>query len=139
MSDVQATLTRPDIDILEDIETLIVRYPPSANDRHHLHVDVQNGIARLTGYVKTNITQRYLADQIPLVPGVVGIEFNRLYCDETIRLEVGQVLPVGMFATVEYGSVILSGTLPASTGLHDLVTKVGAVAGVRRVLTTIRP
>jgi len=131
MADAPVATPRSDLDIHEDIESIIIHYPPMVNDRHHVKISVENGTVKPVGHLKTPITRQYLVDTLPTVKGVVKVDDSQLYDDEKIRLEVGQLIPMGVFANVEYGVVILSGRLPQGTSEADLVQKVKAVPGVR--------
>lgn len=133
MAEASVATPRPDVDIHEAIEDIIVHYPPMVNDRHHVKINVENGVAKIVGYVKTPITRHYLHETIPTVQGVVGVDDSQLYDDETIRLEVGALIPFGVFANFEYGIVILTGRLPQGTDADSLIQKIKAVPGVRIV------
>jgi osmotically-inducible protein OsmY len=133
MAEPQATTQRPDIDIADDIREIIVRYPPLAADRAHLHVAVQDGVVRLTGHTRTPINRHYLIDQAEHVAGVRALDVTGLHDDETIRLSAGKLLPPGVIVNVQAGSVVLSGRLPAGMQELHLAHLVAAVPGVRRV------
>lgn len=131
------TLTRDDLDIRDDIYTLIVKYPPTNADRNHIHIEVRQGVVRLSGYVKTPISRRYLQDRIPHIPGVVDLNLDDLHDDESIRLEAGKVLPYGPIINVSYGTIILTGRLPEGTSADALIDALGKVPGVQRVVARI--
>jgi osmotically-inducible protein OsmY len=133
MAEASVLAQRPDVDIREDIENVIVQYPPMVNDRHHVKISVESGIVKLVGHLKTPITRHYLVETIPTVNGVAQLDVSQLYDDETLRLEVAPHIPAGVFATVEYGVVILTGRLPQGTNEAELIQKVQAVPGVRVV------
>jgi osmotically-inducible protein OsmY len=126
---------RPDLDIHEEIEDIIVHYPPMVNDRHHAKISVENGVVKLVGHMKTAITRKFVIDTISTVKGVAKVDDSQLFTDEAIKLEVGQLIPQGVFANVEYGVVILSGRLPQGTDSAALVQKIEAVPGVRMVMS----
>lgn len=126
-------LTRDDLDIRDDVYTLIVKYPPTNADRNYIHIEVRQGVVRLSGYVKTPINRRYLEDRIELIPGVAGLNTDDLHDDETIRLDVGKVLPYGALINVHYGTVILTGQIAEGESVDALVNAIGAVPGVQRV------
>jgi osmotically-inducible protein OsmY len=129
------TEARPDIDILADVETAITQYPPTVNDRHHIQVKVMDGVVELLGYIKTSITRQYLLDNLILIKGVRGVDVSRLYDDETLRRDIGQHIPMGVWANVEYGHVILTGQLPDGVPSSTLAAKISSVAGVRDIRT----
>lgn len=128
-------VARPDLDIVEDVQTIIVRYPPLNNDRHKIHVTAENGVVFLSGYVSTPINRRWLVDRAAQVRGVIAVNDEALYDDETLRLDVGQVIPPGVIANVRYGVVVLTGRLPEGTTAEALAETVAAIPGVRQVIT----
>lgn len=138
MSEPQAMTARPDEDILDDIDNLIVHYPPLVNDRHQIQVNVTGGVATLTGYTKGPVTRRYLVDGVLVTPGVKTVVADHLYDDETFRLQAAKIIPPGVIVNVEYGTLILSGTLPDGKPEEDVVKALGTIAGVRRVVTSFR-
>lgn len=136
MADAPAVNQRPDIDISDDINDIILRYPPTASDHNHIHYAVQDGLVALGGHVKTPISRRFLLNEVPNIEGVRGVDVSRLYDDETIRIEVGRLVPQGVFANVQFGNVVLSGKLPDGTGIEALAQSVGGVPGVKRVVAS---
>jgi hypothetical protein len=137
MAETQARV-RPDVDILEDLHTVIAHYPPLAADRHHVRVAVVAGEVVLEGHVMTPITRHYLIEHAATISGVRAVRANALYDDETIRLELGAGLPEGVFANPDHGVVILSGELPGGAIAADVVQRAAAVPGVVRVVTTFQ-
>jgi hypothetical protein len=139
MTETHPTALRADLDILEDIEHLIAQYPPSRKDQHSIHVQVKDGHVTLTGHVQTPNTRRYLLDLLPGVSGVQSFDAEQFFDDESIRLDVGKVLPMGaQLARIQYGTVILSGKLADGQNAEGVVARVGAVPGVTRVITDFR-
>jgi osmotically-inducible protein OsmY len=129
-------VSRPDVDIEADIEHLIAHYPPLVKDRHSFKTLVQNGVVTVSGHVQTPITRSYLLKNLPLVPGVTDVKSDYLYSDETIRLEASRLIPVGVvLGRVQYGSVVLTGTLPDGTTADALVSQIRNVPGVKQVFT----
>ncbi|MDX1993298.1 MAG: BON domain-containing protein [bacterium] len=138
MAETPVRAERPDMDIQEEIHDHLTDYPPLSHDRHRVHVEVQNGAVTVSGHVKTPQTLRYLINKIEQVEGVKSVTNEGLYDDETLRLEVGRLVPVGVFVNTEYGAVILSGNLAAGAAVESLVQQVAQVPGVHRVLTTFK-
>ena len=139
MTDTQVSTERADMDIAEDVESLIAHYPPSRNDQRHIQVQVKNGQVTLSGHVQTPNTRRFLVAQIPSVEGVHSVTADELYDDEGIRLEVGKGLPMGVqLARVYYGTVILAGKLPANVTEASLSEQIQAVPGVAQVKVAFR-
>jgi len=125
---------RPNVDVESDIENVIVHYPPLMNDRHHIHYSVQDGVATLSGHVKTPITRQYLLARVAEIPGVTSTSADQLYDDESIRLDVGRFIPPGMVGTVEYGRVILAGDVPSGTNIEDVMAQISQLPGVDKVI-----
>ncbi len=131
------TAPRADVDIERDIDHLIAHYPPLTKDRHSIKTQVENGVITVSGHVQTPITRSYLLKNLPLIPGVSAVKSDNLFTDETIRLEAGRLIPVGVvLARVQYGSVVLTGKLPEQTGADTLVSQIRAIPGVKQVITT---
>jgi osmotically-inducible protein OsmY len=131
-------VVRTDADITADIETIIQAYPPLVHDRGHLQVAVQNNTVTLGGHVRSLNTHEYLLEAVRKVEGVSSLDATYLHVDETMRLSIGQVIPVGVIANVEYGTVILSGRLTTDLSIDELAARVGSVPGVRRVVIALR-
>ncbi|MBI5671007.1 MAG: BON domain-containing protein [Chloroflexi bacterium] len=130
---------RPDVDIQADIERLLLTYPPLTKDRHSIQVQVQDGAVTVTGHVQTPNTRRYFLNLIPTVEGVTSVDATRLFDDESIRLEVGRLLPTGVrVGRFQYGNVVLTGRLPDDVNADDLLEQVRQVPGVRRIITDFR-
>jgi osmotically-inducible protein OsmY len=129
----QLSTVRPDMDIEEDVASIIARYPPLASDRHHIHVNAEDGIVYLSGNTSTPINRRYLVDRVLALPGVAGVNAEKLFDDATINLEVGQVIPTGVIANAHDGAVVLSGERPADP--DTLAQRIAQIPGVTRVVT----
>src|SRR5215211_7728515 len=128
-------LNRPSVDIEEDVRDIISHYPPLQADRHQLHLDVRDGIVTVSGHVRSLISRRYLADRIAKVRGVYAVNIDRLYSEETIRLEAGQRIPSGVIANATYGTVILTGALPDGETPETIASSVAQIRGVERAVT----
>lgn len=126
---------RPNMDIEEDIRDLIAHYPPLQADRHQLHIDVREGVVNVRGHVRSLISRRYLAERVAEIRGVYAVNVDRLYSEETIRLEAGQHIPTGVIANADYGTVILTGELPEGETSEAVASSVGQIRGVERVIT----
>ncbi|NJL95823.1 MAG: BON domain-containing protein [Anaerolineae bacterium] len=122
---------RPDVDIAADIRRLERSFDPLKQARGHVSTLVQDGHVVLSGHVRSTLARRVLVDNVPDIPGVLSMDASALFDDETLRLKLGHVLPRGVFVRVNYGTVVLTGHLPDSVVLGDLIAKVGAVPGVR--------
>jgi len=133
MADTQAK--RVDIDIEADIDDMICDYPPLVKDRHHIHTDVNNGVVTVSGHTRTAITRQYLVDALAKIGGVTSVKADALYSDADVRLEVGRLIPVGVYVVMDYGVVVLAGSLPEGVIEATLISSVKAVPGVRAVRT----
>ena len=131
-------MTRPDVDIEEDIRKIIAHYPPLQADRYQLHLEAHGGAVTLSGHVKSLINHRYLVDRVRAIDGVSSVNSDQLYCEETIRIESGRPLPKGVIANAVYGTVILTGTLPQGKTAEDVVKDVALIPGVVRVVTKLQ-
>lgn len=138
MSEPKAPVKRQDQDILTDVHQVIIEYAPSAADQHQLHPIVSGGAVTLTGHVQSPITRRWLGEKLVNVNGVTTVDVSQLFSEEEIRLEVGRVIPAGLQANVRYGTVVLSGKLPAGHTEASLVARVATIPGVQRVVTDFR-
>jgi osmotically-inducible protein OsmY len=128
---------RADYLILDDIRRIIINYPPLANDRHHINYDVKDGVITLSGYVRTQPNVTYLMSQLQQIEGLVGLVTDHLYTDESLRFEIGRVIPFGVQVRVEYGNVILAGRPVDAVDVQAVLQIVSQVAGVRRVVNAI--
>lgn len=125
---------RPAIDIQEDIQIIINNYPPLRESDPYLFIAVRGeGHITFTGNVRTRIIRRVLIDSTRLVPGVKEINDDTLYDDDTLLVQLGAVVPPGIYLTAVNGQVVLSGRAPDEPEL--LVELVKAVPGVREVKT----
>lgn len=129
------TPTRPSVDIQEDIRSLIAHYPPLQADRFQLNIDVENGVVKVSGHVRSAITRTFFAQRAAEIPGVVAVNVDALYSEETIRLEAGQRIPTGVIANATYGTLVLTGALPEGETSEAVAQSVGQIPGVRRVIT----
>jgi osmotically-inducible protein OsmY len=132
--DAEQTLThRPDEDIEEAITDLIRRYPPLRASRAFFTFAAMHGQVKFMGNIRTPQERHVLAERVPHLAGVQGVDLGELYDDEQVRFAVGKLLPYGIYATVHYGAVALTGRLPEGMSAESLIEQVRAVAGVRRV------
>ncbi len=111
-------------------------YPPLSHDRHRVEIAVDDGVLTVSGYVKALPTYNYALNNLKAVAGLRGFNADNFHCDEVIRRDVGQAIPIGVQVNVEYGAVILAGRLPEDTDVEQIVRKVALVPGVHRVLTS---
>lgn len=134
----QTPTARPDVDIHEDLQRLLTTasYAPLMHDRHKVQLTVQAGVVQVQGHVKVSTTRRFLLGQLERIAGVKQILAAQFYDDETIRREVARIAASNVQIMVDYGIVILAGTLPEGVTAETLAAQVAAVPGVTRVVTT---
>jgi osmotically-inducible protein OsmY len=121
------------VDIEEDVDELVSSFAPLKASRPHFDIRIEDGIVKLEGNVRSPQARLVLLNNIPRIPGVLGMDPSQLYDDETIRFAVGQVLPPGLFASVQFGVVALTGKLPAGVSSDAIVSAIQSIPGVRRV------
>lgn len=129
----EPTDRRPDVDIEEEIAQLIRSFSPLKQSRTFFTYHSVNGFVTITGNVRNPQSRRVLVDNVPRIVGVTGADSSNLYDDEMIRFAVGHILPPGIYASVQYGSVALTGRLPANVSAEAITDAVAAIPGVRRV------
>ncbi len=130
-------ISRSDIDIDHDVHQLLHSYPPVRADRHSIHVTVSEGFVTLSGHVRSFPNHQYVVNNVGLITGVTGIDHSQFFYDEKIRLETGQYVPTGVQVTVEYGTVILTGSVPQGVNVEALAGRLGSLPGVKRVVTSL--
>lgn len=135
MSVTAVTAEREDSLIQADIDHLIATYPPLAKDRRAIHVAIENGTVTVSGHVQTTNTRRYFLDRLATIAGVYEVHAEDFYDDLAIRLEVSKVIPLGVQATVLYGTVILAGEPPQDMSAESIAERVLAVRGVVKVIS----
>ena len=129
---------REDADILQDIIDLMHRYPPLMNDLRRMRFNVTGGTVVLGGHVKTHINRRWLAQNLPMIEGVKHVVMDALHDEETIRVEAGKHIPMGVLANVEYGAVILSGKPMVDADMDAVLSRIAAIPGVEKVFTMVK-
>lgn len=131
MANERIVTQRPDEDIEESIADLIRSYPPLRTSRAFFTFASQGGQVKFMGNVRTPQERHLLAERVPHIAGVQSVDVSELYDDEQVRFAVGKVLPNGVYATVHFGAVALTGRLPEGMSAELLLEQVRAVAGVR--------
>lgn len=124
---------RPDVDIEEEIAQLVRSFSPLKASRPYFTYQSRDGFVTLIGNVRSPQARRVLTDNVPRLKGVIGVDATRLYDDETVRFAVGQLLPPGIFASVQYGTVALTGRLSAGVSAEAIIQEISTLPGVRRV------
>ena len=122
---------RPAEDIAEDIAALVRHYPPLVQSRSWFTYQVADGVVTLEGHIKSAIAEGILLDNLPRIPGVIRVDSSGLFNDEDLRLALGKLLPVGVTLYVDYGYVVIMGSLPARRKPEALIARLAKVPGVR--------
>ncbi len=136
MSEIQPiTTVRPDLDIREDVISIIVKYPPLAADRFHIDVEVVDGEVILKGHAATPINRNYLIDFAAMVEGVKSIDSRQFYDDESLRLAAGRLVARGTNVNVRSGIVLLSCS-SSESNIDAVAQSVAALPGVIKVVVT---
>ncbi|PJF35605.1 MAG: hypothetical protein CUN49_09685 [Candidatus Thermofonsia Clade 1 bacterium] len=131
MANEQTVPQRPDEDIEESIADLIRSYPPLRISRPFFTFASQRGQVKFMGNVRTPQERYLLAARVPHIAGVQSVDLSELYDDEQVRFAVGKVLPYGVYASVHFGAVVLTGRLPEGMSAEALLEQVRAISGVR--------
>src|SRR5215468_7854754 len=128
------TVSRPDVDIEEEIDLLVRSFAPLKASRGYFTAKTRNGNVKLRGNIRTPQARLVLLDNIPHIRGVVSCDADELYDDEMIRFSVGHLLPPGVKSNVHYGAVALTGSLPDGASAEAIMEAIHAVKGVSRVV-----
>jgi len=126
-------LPRPDVDFEGDLQQLVRNYPPLHMSRQYFTFQVQDGNVTVVGNVRSLQAKWMLVERVPRIAGVKRVDVSRLYDDETVAVAIADHLPAGLYATVYYGMVALTGTLPLHADAPALMTAVETTPGVRKV------
>ena len=129
----QPITQRPDVDIEDDIHQLIRSYAPLQISRGYFHIEVSNGNVVFRGNVRIPQARRVLLENTLRIPGVKNVDISQLYDDEMVRFKVGEQIPPGVVATVQFGAVALTGKLPPGVSAEAITEAVSHTPGVRRV------
>lgn len=134
----QTPTARPDVDIHEDLQRLLTTasYAPLMHDRHKVQLTVHDGVVQVQGHVKVSTTRRFLLGHLERIAGVRQVVVDHFYDDESIRREVARITAGTLQIMVDYGVVILAGTLPDGVTAETLAAQVSAIPGVTHVVTT---
>lgn len=132
------SVLRSDIDILDDIHNLVYTYPPASHDRDFFHVTVKEGVATVSGHVRSVVVDHWMRGTLSQVEGLHALNLDTLYNDDDLRLQIGHLVPPGVFVNVNHGAVTLTGRLPQGLTDAELVQRVAAVKGVTRIGTLFK-
>ena len=123
-------IPRTDEDILESIHDLVRSYKPLVISRSYFHYRVQTGVVTVWGNIKSRSAYQMFVKNLPDIEGVIAVDTAKLHDDETLRLEIGKLLPVGVRIRVNHGQVTLTGQLPDDTSADDIKGQLVSIPGV---------
>jgi len=129
---------RSDVDILDDIHNLVHKYPPASHDHDYFRVTVKDGAATVSGHLRSAVVHRWIRGTLPQVVGLQSLNLDTLYNDDELRLQIGHLVPPGVFVNVNHGVVTLTGHLPDTLTDAELVQQVSSVKGVTRIATLFK-
>lgn len=135
MSNHPVAEVRTDQDILEDLHTLVRTYDPLKISRPFLRFEVHNGYVKVIGHVSSARTEHLFSQEILKVEGVAAVNIDDLFDDETLRFEIGKLLPTGTRIRINHGHVVLTGFKPTDKTVEELMNDVGEMPGVQSVIT----
>ncbi|HLA17735.1 MAG TPA: BON domain-containing protein [Dehalococcoidia bacterium] len=131
-------LYRPDPELLQALRDAIAVHPHlTADDRRALTLDVADGVAYLSGNVRSPQAEASVRQAAASVPGVREVR-SAVVDDRTLETAVGRALEAaGMFrhgrlyVRAALGEVTLEGYISSAGPAADIVKAVAAVPGVR--------
>ena len=131
---------RPDAELLQAVRDALAAHPYlTADDRRAVSVDVADGVAHLSGNVRTLQAEASVREAAASVPGVGEVR-SAVVDDRTLETAVGRALDAaGMFrhgrlyVRAALGEVTLEGYISSAGPARDIV-KAAAVPGVRSVV-----
>jgi osmotically-inducible protein OsmY len=131
---------RPDPELLQAVRDALAAHPYlTADDRRAVSVDVADGVAHLSGNVRTPQAEASVRDAAASVPGVSEVR-SAVVDDRALETAVGRALDAaGMFrhgrlyVRAALGEVTLEGYISTAGPAADIV-KAAAVPGVRSVV-----
>ncbi len=129
---------RSDVDILNDIHNLLYAYPPVSHDRDFFHVTVKDGVVTVSGHLRSAVAHRWIRAALSQVEGVQALCLDTLYNDDELRLQIGHLVPPGVFVNVNHGAVTLTGHLPPEVTDAQVVQQVASVKGITRIATLFK-
>ncbi|PJF44840.1 MAG: hypothetical protein CUN55_02030, partial [Phototrophicales bacterium] len=123
--------TRSDLEILADIHRLVQDTQALSLSRGHFQYTVQNGVVIVKGHISSRIGYELFVDNLMNIDGVVAVDDRELYDDETLRLNIGRILPKGLRVRIHHGVVALSGRMAAdSPEVQEAIARIGEMPGV---------
>jgi osmotically-inducible protein OsmY len=113
----------------------------TADDRRALNVAVVDGVAYLSGNVRTPQSKAYVHDAGASVPGVSAL-VDTVVDDHRLEIDVGRALDAAglfrygrIYVRSALGDLTLGGSVRAEAAVADIVKAAAAVPGVRSVVS----
>ena len=132
---------RPDAELLQAVRDAIAVQPHlTADDRRAVSVDVADGVAHLSGNVRTPQAEASVREAAASVPGLSEVR-SAVVDDRALETAVGRALDAaGMFrygrlyVRAALGEATVGGYISAAGPAADIVKAAAAVPGVRSVV-----
>jgi osmotically-inducible protein OsmY len=137
-------LYRTDSELAEAVRDVLAVHPYlTADDRRTLNIEVVDGVAYLSGNVRTSHVKAYGHAAAASVPGVIAV-VDAVVDDHKLEIDVGRALDAaGLFRYGRFyvrsalGDVTLGGLVRAEAAIPDVLKAASAVPGVRSVASSI--
>jgi osmotically-inducible protein OsmY len=136
---------RRDSELLRAVRDALARHPyVTGDDRRALGVDAVDGVAHLSGNVRTPQVEAFVREAASSVPGVLDVRGDVMN-DRELEIEIGQALErAGLFrhgriyARAALGEVTLGGYVSSEGVVADAERAAARVPGVRSVTNLIQ-
>lgn len=130
MADV-TIVARNDADIFDDVQRLARTAFSTRLSRGNFQYAVRNGVVTVKGHLSSRIGYDLFIDNLMTIDGVVAVDDRELFDDETLRLQIGEILPRGMRMRIQHGVVALLGRLdPNSEEVLEALAAIGEMPGI---------
>jgi osmotically-inducible protein OsmY len=135
---------RPDREILEAIHRTVREDPGlTGDDKRGLHLSVEGGIVTMTGNTRVRKARERTVQLTGAVPGVAFVK-DEAHDDLSLETAIGLALDRAgvsrhseVYARSSLGEVQLYGYVPSDAAAGDALRAVGAVPGVREVISRL--
>jgi len=132
---------RPDPELLQAVRDAIAVHPHlTADDRRAVNADVADGVAHLSGNVRTPQAEASVRDAAASVPGLSEVR-SAVVDDRALETAVGRALDAaGMFrhgrlyVRAALGEVTVGGYISTAGPARDIMKTAAAVHGARSVV-----
>ena len=135
MAETVTPIAKTDADIYSDVQRLMLDIFSTHLSRDHIRFRVQDSVVILEGHMAAIIGYDVLLDNLSHIEGVVAIDDEALYNDDDLRMQISELLPMGIRVHIMHGAVALAGKLPTDADLQEIIGSVGELHGVVSVNT----